>query len=291
MLAPLAAVIVLVGGIGFLVLRNGTTTPGETGTSVPGVDEPDEPLVDPTIPFQTSPPLVNTTTTIAPETTQPAPSTTTTTTSTTTTTTLAPPTTAAPPSAGGPTVADVDAALLSIDELGPGDWTEESIDLVEVCGSNPEVAAIDVRRDRLFQELLITPIAVRQVGSTLISYPDDDTASRAFSAEVALLEACDATTIELDGVDYRVQVNSDSFTPEQSETFPCADQSSFLILQLTNANAIVPYIGQTSVSFRCGRNITVSALTTTIDVDDLTDSDFFNAAGLANIRTATLAGS
>lgn len=286
MLAPVAAAIVLVGGIGFLVLRGGTSAPTDTDEpTASGVAEPDEPQVDTTTPLQTSPPLVNTSTTIVTKTTPPALSTTTTTSTSTTTTTLA------PSSVGGPTVADLEAALLNIDELGAGNWTEESIDLVDICGTNPEIELIDIRRDRLFQELIISPIAVRQVGSTLFSYPDDDTASRALSAEVALLEACDATTIDLDGVDYQVQVNSDSFTAEQSESFPCSDQSSFLILQLTNENALVPYIGQSSVSFQCGRNISVSALTTTIDVADLTDEDFFNAAGLANIRAGSLDGS
>ncbi|MFK7917643.1 MAG: hypothetical protein AB8G14_06170 [Ilumatobacter sp.] len=292
MIAPIVAAIVLFGGIGFLVLRSGSPDAGDTdGPQVSGVEQPDGPTVDTTIPLQTSPPLIEPTTTLVnPDTTVSAPTTVATTVATTTTTTTTT-TTIAPPSPGGPTIAEVEAALLTIGDLGPGPWTEESIDLVDVCGTNPEDGSIDIRRDRLFQEILTDPIAVRQVGSTLISYSDDPAAERALTAEVALLEGCNATTVDFEGVEYRVQVNSDSFTAEQAESFPCAQQSSFLILQLTNENAVVPYIGQTSVSFRCGRNVTVTALTTTIDLADLTDEDFFNAAGTANLRAGTLAGS
>ena len=143
----------------------------------------------------------------------------------------------------------------------------------------------------LFQQVETDPIGVRQLSHTILSFPDADTASSAFATDVELLEACDATTIELEGVAYRVEVTTDEFDAEQAAAFPCSDQNAFVVVQLTNDQAAIPYIGQSAFSFRCGVNVTVTSLTTTIDVDDLNQDAYFSAGATANTRTAALPGS
>ncbi len=283
MLAPIAAVIVLVGGIGYLVTRGGATDPPPTGLPrIAEVGDPDSPLVQSTVPTQTSPPLVEPTSTEVSDPTTSTAATTTTTSSTTTTVAQV---------SGGPTQTELDAALLQIPDLGDGDWSKEIPDFSDVCGTVLDEEVIEARSDALFQTLVTDPIGVRQISNSLVTFSDAATAEKAFLDDVALLEACDATTIDLDGVGYRVQVDTDSFSEEDLSAFPCSDQSSFLVLQLTNANAVVPFIAQSAIGFRCGQNITVTALTTTIDLADLEQPDFFTAAATSNTRTGALPGS
>ena len=190
----------------------------------------------------------------------------------------------------GPTQADIDAALLRLDDL-EGVWTEEVVDVDSVCGDNPELDNVTVEGAALFQQLTADPIGVRQLGHTILSFPDSAAAERAFNADVALLEACTGTTIDLEGVPYRVEVTSNAFADEEAATFPCSDQNAFLVIQLTNDAADVPYIGQSGFSFRCGRNISVTSLATSIDLDDLNQSAFFAAGAIANTRASQLPGS
>ena len=187
-------------------------------------------------------------------------------------------------------VADIDAALLRLDDLD-GVWTEEVVDVDSVCGDNPELSNVTVEGAVLFQQLSTSPIGVRQLGHTILSFTDAAAAERAFTADAELLEACSGTTIELDGVSYRVEVTSDVFDAEQATAFPCSEQNAFLILQLTNDAAVVPYIGQSGFSFRCGNNISVTSLTTTLDIADLSQPSFFSAGATANTRASELPGS
>lgn len=291
MLAPIAAAIVLVGGIAVLMTSRGSDEPEVITTPrIAEVNDPDEPSVETTTPtgtaveatgpIPTSPPLVSPTT---------APTDATDTTPATTGAEVS--TTDGEATGGGPTQAQLDAALLTITDLGEGDWTEEPAEFDEVCGTVTNEDVADARSDALFQTLVTEPFSVRQVSNTLLTFPTPEIAERAFDRDLALLVDCDATTVELSGVQYRVQVENDSFTEEQSSEFACADQSALIILQLFNDEAVLPYIGQTSVSFRCGRNITVTALTTTIDLDDLSDANFFDAAATSNLNTGALPGS
>lgn len=283
-LAPIAAAIVLVGGIAFLVFRSGSgegTVPAASdGPSVATAPEPDEPRLETTVPpAPTAPPLVETTT-------KPTPSTD----ATTSTTTEAPPTTVVDATTAAPTQADIDAALLRLDDID-GVWTEEVVDTDTICADNPELDQIVLRGAVLFQQLNADPIGVRLMGHTILSFPDAATAERAFTADVEILEACSGTTIDVRGVQYRVQVTSTAFDDEQAATFPCSDQNAFLTIQLTNDAADVPYIAESGFSFRCGRNISVTSLATTIDLNDLDQDAFFAAGAIANTRAAALPGS
>ncbi len=296
LIAPIAAAVVLIGGIGLLIASSGTTEDPEV-TAPPRIAEvrdPDDPTVEstvptdsvvepvvtnetppePTAPIQTSPPLIEPTT-IPPE--------------------LEPVTTPAvetdPTATGGPTQAELDAALLTIDDIGPGDWTEETPDFEEICDTVPDAATPDARADSLFGTILTDPLVARQISNTLVTYATAELAEQAFTSDVAELVACDGTATEVGGDQYRVQVNSDSFTEEEAEIFPCSDQTSFLIIQLINDDLAVPFIAQSSFAFRCGRNITVTALATTLDVQDLEDENFTNAAVISNVNTGNLRGS
>ncbi|MEP6297454.1 MAG: hypothetical protein ABJ382_09000, partial [Ilumatobacter sp.] len=207
------------------------------------------------------------------------------TTTTSTTTTVA-------PAAGGPTQVQLDNALLGIGDIGDGAWLEQVPEPDDdLCGTAPDAVEPDARADSLFQEIVGEPIGVRQVSNSLFTYATPEIAEQAFTADVDLLVSCNATTVEVEGTQYRVEVDDDSFTAEESVDFPCADQSAFLVTQLVNDQAAVPYIAQSAVAFRCGRNITLTTLTTTLAIDDLSDDDFFDAAGLSNIRVGELAGS
>jgi hypothetical protein len=240
--------------------------------------EPDEPRLESTVPPEpTAPPLVETTTTAKSTTNTTAP-------------TTAPPPTTVDPATAGPTQADVDAALLRLDDLD-GVWTEEIPDTDTICGDNPELDEIDVRGAVLFQQLNVEPVGVRLLGHTILSFPDAATAERAFTADVEIIEACSGTTIDVRGVQYRVEVTSNAFDDEQAATFPCSDQNAFLTLQLRNEAADVPYIAESGFSFRCGRNISVTSLATTIDFDDLDQPAFYAAGAIANARASALPGS
>ena len=292
LIAPIAAGIVLIVGIGLLIWSSGADEADVATTPrISEVGDPDEPVVQSTVPddsvadstipegsvsevsvpMMTSPPLVEPTTSV--DVTEP-----------TVTDTTA-------PSSGGPSQAMLDAALLGLNDIGPGDWVEDVPDFEEVCDTTPDAAEPDVRADALFTTILTEPIAARQISNTLVTYATPELAERAFTSDLDELVACDATTIDFEGDQYRVQVNNAAFTEEQAAEFPCADQSSFLILQLVNDAAAVPYIAQSAVAFRCGRNITVTALTTTIDIEDLEDENFFDAAAISNSRAGALPGS
>ena len=143
----------------------------------------------------------------------------------------------------------------------------------------------------LFQQLSASPIGVRQFGHTILSFTDEAAAERAFDADVELLEACSGTTIGLDGVSYRVEVTSDAFDESEATSFPCSEQNAFLIIQLTNDAADVPYIGQSGFSFRCGSIISVTSLATTLSITDLSQPSFFSAGATANTRASQLPGS
>ncbi len=286
-LAPVAAAAVLVAGISFLVLRSGSgdgsVTTVTDGSAVVTAAEPDEPRLETTVPTDpttppppTAPPLVEPTTTSKPTTDQPPPT--------------AAPTTVVDTTGDGPTQADVDAALLRLPDID-GVWTEEVVEPDSTCGVNAELENVVVEGAVLFQQLSADPIGVRQMGHSILSFTDDVAAERAFTADVQLLEACSGTTVDVDGVAYRVEVRSNAFDEQQSAAFPCSDQNAFLIVQLTNDAAPVPYIGQSAFSFRCGRNISVMALATSIDVSDLDQDAFFAAGALANTRASQLPGS
>lgn len=295
LLAPVAAAIVLVGGIGLLIVNSGgddepesistpriaevndpdepvvqstvpdgaATTP--TATTVPTVPTvPDDSVAEASLPIQTSPPLVEPTTI---------------------------PATEPPPVGGGPTQAELDAALVTVDDLASDDWFPQEPEFLEFCDSVPDVAQPVARADSLFGAVLLDPPGARQISNTLITFESAELAEQAFTSDVAEIVACDATTTDLDGDQYRVQVSSDSFSPEQSASFPCADQSSSLIVQLTNESLSLPYIAQSTLSFRCGRNVTITSLSTTIDLEDLQQDDFFNAAATSNASTGELPGS
>lgn len=279
-LAPVGAAIVLVIGIGFLLLRSGSGTNPEAadgdGPSVASAPEPEAPRVETTTtdpaatpPAVTAPPLIETTTTDV--------------SATTTTTTAA----GAP---DGPSQAQIDRALLRAEDLQET-WTEEIVDTNAICGENPELDNSVAEGAVLFQQLNVDPVGVRQLGHNILSFADAATAERAFTTDLELLEACAGTTIELDGVQYRVQVDSDAFDDDEAAAFPCSDQNASVIIQLTNDQAPVPYIGQSAFSFRCGRNVTVTSLTTTIGVTDLSQNEFFSAGAITNTRAASLPGS
>lgn len=287
-IAPLAAIAVLVGGVSFLVFRSGSgddaSPPASNGASVATAAEPGEPRVETTSPSNpttppppTAPPLMETTTTTV----DPPP---------TAASTSAVPTTVVDTTTLGPTQADVDEALLRLDDLD-GVWTEEVVDVESVCGDNPELDNVTVQGAVLFQQLSASPVGVRQLGHTILSFPDDAAAERAFTADVELLEACSGTTVDLDGVSYRVEITSDTFDETQATAFPCADQNAFLIIQLTNDAATVPYIGQSGFSYRCGTNMSVTSVTTTLSIADLSQSSFFSAGATANTRASELPGS
>ena len=100
--------------------------------SIVTVADPDEPRVETTQPSAgstppppTAPPLIETTTTS---------------TATSTTSSTSVPDTVDPAGAL-PTQADVDAALLRLDDLD-GVWTEEVADVDFICGENPEAANV-----------------------------------------------------------------------------------------------------------------------------------------------------
>ncbi len=286
----MVAAVVLLGGVGVLVLGRGSdeAEPEPVNTSlIAEANDPDDPIVESTVPFQTSPPLIQPTTPVEPDSSTTSTSTTSTspTTTTSTTTTIAPAT-------GGPTQVELDNALLGIGDIGDGAWIEQVPEPDDdLCGTVPDAAVPDARADSIFQEIVGDPIAVRQVSNSLYTYATPEIAEQSFAADVDLLVACNATTIDVDGTLYRVDVDNDSFTAEESVDFPCADQSAFLITQLVNDQAEVPDLAQSAVAFRCGRNITLTTLTTTLTIDDLSDDDFFNAAGLSNIRVGQLPGS
>lgn len=282
-LAPLAAVAVLLGGIGFLVFRSGSgdgaSSPVSNTASVATAAEPDEPRVETTVPSDptappppTAPPLFETTTTAD----GPPPT--------------AGSTTIPDVSTSGPTQADIDAALLRLGDLD-GEWTEEVVDVDFVCGENPELDNAAVEGAVLFQQLSASPLGVRQLGHTILSFNDATAAERAFTTDVELLEACTGTTIDLDGVPYRVEVTSNAFDETQAATFPCSEQNAFLIIQLTNDAADVPYIAQSGFSFRCGSIVSTTSLTTTLSIDDLNQTSFFSAGATANTRASALPGS
>lgn len=290
----------LFGGIVLLVVNSGSDEPEAISTPrIAEVNDPDEPLVETTVPpvdsvaevsapLPTSPPLIAPpVTTITDPPTVPDPPLVTDPPTVTDPTT--PPTQA--PDPGGPTQERLDGALLRIDDIGPGNWTEEVPETDDVCGEIPDPEVPDARADAVFQSILQDPFGVRQITNSLITYASVESAERAFDADVALLVNCNATTVDVEGVPYRVQVNNDAFTDEQSAEFPCADQSAFLLVQLFNDDALVPYLGVSAVSFRCGRNVTVTALSTSIDIEDLGDDNFFEAASISNIRTGALPGS
>ncbi len=296
LLAPIAAAVVLIAGIGLLIVNSGSSDEPvvSTPSQIAEVGDPDEPTVqstvpsdstvqpvvtnelppEPTIPIQTSPPLIEPTT--IPADVEPV-------------TTPAPETN--PPVAGGPTQAELDAALLTIDDIGPGDWTEESPDFTEFCDTVPDAATPDARADSVFGTVLTDPIVVRQISNTLLTYATAELAEQAFTSDVAELIACNGTATDLGGDQYRVQVTSSSFTAEEAAIFPCSDQTSFLIVQLINDELAVPFIAQSSFAFRCGRNITVTALGTTLDIQDLEDENFTNAAVISNVNAGNLPGS
>lgn len=285
-LAPVGAAIVLVIGVVFLVLRSGSeaSPDPDDGPSVASAPEPEAPRVETTTtdpaatqPAMTAPPLVETTTTDLGATT----------TSTTTTTSS---TTTFPGAPDGPSQEQIDRALLRADDLQET-WTEELVDTNAICGENPELDNAVAEGAVLFQQLNVDPVGVRQLGHNILSFADAATADRAFTTDLELLEACSGTTIELDGVQYRVQVSADAFDENEVAAFPCSDQNASVIIQLTNDQAPVPYIGQSAFSFRCGRNVTVTSLTTTIGVTDLSQNEFFSAGAITNSRTATLPGS
>ncbi|MEP4594552.1 MAG: hypothetical protein ABJ381_22415, partial [Ilumatobacter sp.] len=286
-IAPVIAAVVLLGGVGVLVLGRGSDGGPEPVTTalIAEANDPDDPIVETTVPFVTSPPLLEPTTTITTDSTTTIATTTTSTTTTSTTTTVA-------PAAGGPTQVQLDNALLGIGDIGDGAWLEQVPEPDDdLCGTAPDAVEPDARADSLFQEIVGEPIGVRQVSNSLFTYATPEIAEQAFTADVDLLVSCNATTVEVEGTQYRVEVDDDSFTAEESVDFPCADQSAFLVTQLVNDQAAVPYIAQSAVAFRCGRNITLTTLTTTLAIDDLSDDDFFDAAGLSNIRVGELAGS
>lgn len=303
LIAPIAAGIVLIGGIVLLIWSSGSDEPEPITTPrIAEVGDPDEPVVESTVPsgslptdsgpettgsdgtdsqgtvaevsvpMMTSPPLVEPTTSVPDETDATVADTTT-------------------PGTGGPSQAMLDAALLGLNDIGSGDWVEDVPDFDEVCDTVADAADPELRADALFTTVIPEPLAVRQISNTLITYATPELAERAFTADLDELIACDATTVDFDGDQYRVQVNNSAFTEEQAAAFPCANQTSFLILQLINDEAAVPYIGQSAVAFRCGRNVTVTALTTTIDLADLDDENFFDAAAISNSRTGALPGS
>jgi hypothetical protein len=287
-IAPIAAAVVVLGGIAFLVVRSGSgessAPPLRDDPLIVTVAEPDEPGVDttvpsgattpppPTAPPPTAPPLIETTTT-----------------STASTSSTSVPDTVDSPGAL-PTQADVDAALLRLDDLA-GVWTEEVPDVDFICGDNPEAANVAIEGAVLFQQLSADPIGVRQMGHTILSFVDEAAAQRAFDADLELLEACSGTTVDLEGVPYRVEVRSNAFDEAEAATFPCSEQNASVIIELTNDAAPVPYIGQSGFSFRCGPNVSATSLTTSLDVDDLNQPAFFAAGAIANTRASQLPGS
>lgn len=287
MAAPILAGLVLIGGIAFLVLRGGDSNAPATSnpTRIAEAAEPGAPLLEttvPVIPTATAPPLFNTT---LPDDTEPDDTLATTPSETTDATT----TVADAPN--GPTEEQMATSMLRLDDLDTDGWEEVAVDLEETCDPNPLESAIQIRTDRLFQQVGLDPPVVRQIGHSSFTFADEATALAAFDADVDILRSCSGD-IELDGVSYQLVVAATSLTEAQASSYSCSDQNSVFIVQLSNTDAPVPFIAQSIATFRCGRNVTAIALTSTLDLDDLTNNtDFPSAVTQANIRTSLLPGS
>ena len=294
MAAPIVAAIVLIGGVALLIVNSGSSEPETVSPPrIAEINDPDEPTVettvpavstvttteteptvptevtvaDSTVPPQTSPPLVEPSTSV----------------STTTTTVAANP--------DAPTQEQLDATLVSPDDFLEGEWELEEVSFDDVCGSTPEVDAVLLRSDVVYQELVVDVIGVREIDHEIYSFSDEATAERAYDGEVGLIEACDSTTVDLGEFQYRVEVLIDEFSPDQLESFPCVDQASIAVMQLTNENAPIEYIGRSITSLRCGVNVSAVGFISTIGLEDLENNDYFAAVTAASFGTAELPGS
>lgn len=289
--APILAGIVVVAGVAFLVLRGGGDDSVATVDTDPPVEDarddrddtdteavvestvaPDASTVPPAPPA-TSPPLVATTVDAA---TVPAP------------TTVAPVTTVTP--ATNPTQAELEASLVSALDLGAG-WTQVAFADGDVCLPEQDFSAVEVATAARTFEQTTPDGAFRQISHVVTTYADPGAAGEAFRAELDAIEACSGTTIDVEGFSYDVVVLSDSFTDDQTAGFPCRDQNASVIASFTNSDNLVPFIGQALIAFRCGVNVVVVSIASTLDIDDLNDQLFFDTAGAANIATSRLPGS
>jgi hypothetical protein len=282
---PVAAGLILVVGIGFLLLRPGgssevadevrTTRARDDDPPPSDASDPTTPSTQASVPVQTPPPLIE-----PPLTTVPVPDTT-------------QATTVPAPVSAGPTADEARAALVTLDDLTNPEWLPDTLDESgdDPCGTTPEEALATVNESVIFARTSTSPVAVRQVLNTIISFPDVAVATQAFDNDIQLLRNCNNTSVDIGGVIYDVSIEISKLNESQTETLPCADDNSLIIAEFTNTDATVPYLGLSAASFRCGLNITVVSFASTVDIDDLSDDDYFAATAASNLRVAELAGS
>jgi hypothetical protein len=292
-IAPVAAGLVLLLGIGFLLVRPGGDSPTADDEDVRTTRERDDPPVTDdgqdtpqTVPVSsaprpTPPPLVEPPVSTTPSSTPTISDLPETSVATTVATTA------------GPTVDEARAALITLDDLANPEWVPDTLDETteDPCGTTPEEALATVDETVIFARVTDSPIAVRQISNTIISFPDVDTATRAFDNDIQLLRNCNGTTADISGVTYDVSIEISKFDESQVEAFACADDNTLIIGEFTSDDPTVPYLGIASASFRCGVNITVVSFVTTVNVDDLNDDDYFAATATSNLQVGVLPGS
>ncbi len=247
--------------------------------------------IPPTGPRPTPPPLVE-----PPPATNETPADTTGATDVTTPKTTPPPpdpatttlTTEGPP-VDGPTVDDVRSALLLRADFSDPEWVADTPPPPDaLCGENPDDENIVHREQVYFSRLTVEPTAFRQLSHTLYTYPDEATAARSFTTDVALLNDCAVDTVDVETTTYELAVNVDMFNAEDAATFPCSDDNALVVTQLNSAGADVPFLGEITAAFRCGIVVSVVSFGSTVSLDDLQDNDFFSAVAATNPRAREL---
>ncbi|MFK8025939.1 MAG: hypothetical protein AB8G26_18440 [Ilumatobacter sp.] len=276
-IAPIAAGVVVLLGVGFLLLRGGDGDTVESGSVAPAATDraPNtaaSPISTPptpdSAPAVTNPPLAETTSTTA----APAPE----------------PTTPVPTT---PRVTNRDLAttLVTTQALGTG-WEPIAFEEGDICTSN-EFDQFEIATAASSHQQNLDTGGVRQISHVVTAYTDAQAAANAFVAEINALDACNGTTVDLGGVQYRVDIIRDAFDDQEVTGFPCQDDNASLVAGFNNSEAFLPFFGQALIGFRCGANVYAVSLSSTVSLADLNDPQFFEIAAAANVQTALLPGS
>jgi actin-like ATPase involved in cell morphogenesis len=273
----IVAVVVLAGsGRDDGVAGADTTQPTDVVTGVDSL-APDDSVVtvtqpvstDDTSPTDTSPPdTVPTDTGVAVEPPDP-------------TTTVA---TTALPAASTPTVDQLNAALVALDDLADGNWTEITLQPTPpVCGSTAEVGVIG-EVTRAFQS---TQELGQVIAHSITAYADPGAATTDFDAGRALLQVCTSST-NVQGVAYELTTDVQPVPEGSLSAFPCVDDSALFVIGYSNPDAVIPIFFESYTAVRCGSNITLVGVSTT-DVN--IPNAYYTALGVAALRLNNLPGS
>jgi molecular chaperone DnaK len=195
------------------------------------------------------------------------------------------PTTALATVAVTPSPDQLDAALVTLDDLTSGSWTEVPfVPSPGVCGDTAGEGIVGT----VITQFKSTQTPVLGIAHRVTAYGAADTAQADYQANIDLIANCGSPTTDFGGVTYTVGAQTKPLTSDIIAGLPCFDAGALIVFAYVNADAAYPLLVETDTVVRCGSNITIVGLAA-----DKAEppADYIKALGAATLRINNLPGS